>query len=75
MFAAMGGMLVVSLSIPEAFGNRGVLFGCAYFFVRRHAARALCAEYHARLAPRRQATWQARSSSWRRGFLLGIRHC
>ncbi len=34
MFAAMGGMLIVSLSIPEAFGNRGVLFGCAYFFVR-----------------------------------------
>ena len=31
MFAAMGGMLIVSLSIPEAFGNRGVLFGCAYF--------------------------------------------
>jgi low temperature requirement protein LtrA len=34
MFAAMGAMLVVSLSIPEAFGDRGVLFGCAYFFVR-----------------------------------------
>jgi low temperature requirement protein LtrA len=34
MFAAMGGMLVVSLSIPDAFGERGVLFGCAYFFVR-----------------------------------------
>jgi low temperature requirement protein LtrA len=34
MFAAMGGMLVVSLSIPDAFGDRGVLFGCAYFFVR-----------------------------------------
>jgi len=34
MFAAMGGMLVVSLSIPQAFGNRGVLFGCAYFAVR-----------------------------------------
>ena len=34
MFAAMGGMLVVSLSIPEAFGNRGVLFGCSYFVVR-----------------------------------------
>jgi low temperature requirement protein LtrA len=30
----MGAMLVVSLSIPEAFGERGVLFGCAYFFVR-----------------------------------------
>jgi low temperature requirement protein LtrA len=29
MFAAMGGMLVVSLSIPDAFGDRGVLFGCA----------------------------------------------
>ena len=34
IFAAMGGMLVVSLSIPQAFGNRGVLFGCAYFAVR-----------------------------------------
>jgi low temperature requirement protein LtrA len=34
MFAAMGGMLVVSLSIPDAFGDRGVLFGCSYFFVR-----------------------------------------
>jgi low temperature requirement protein LtrA len=34
MFCAMGGMLVVSLSIPDAFGDRGVLFGCAYFFVR-----------------------------------------
>ena len=34
MFAAMGGMLIVSLSIPEAFGNRGVLFGCSYFLVR-----------------------------------------
>jgi len=30
----MGGMLVVSLSIPDAFGDRGVLFGCAYLFVR-----------------------------------------
>ena len=34
IFAAMGGMLIVSLSIPDAFGARGVLFGCAYFFVR-----------------------------------------
>ncbi len=34
MFAAMGGMLIVSLTIPDAFGDRGVLFGCAYFFVR-----------------------------------------
>jgi low temperature requirement protein LtrA len=34
MFAAMGGMVIVSLSIPEAFGDRGILFGCAYFFVR-----------------------------------------
>jgi low temperature requirement protein LtrA len=34
VFAAMGGMLVVSLSIPDAFGDRGVLFGCSYFFVR-----------------------------------------
>jgi low temperature requirement protein LtrA len=34
MFVAMGAMLVVSLSIPEAFGDRGLLFGCAYFVVR-----------------------------------------
>jgi low temperature requirement protein LtrA len=34
MFAAMGAMLIVSLSIPDAFGDRGVLFGCSYFFVR-----------------------------------------
>ncbi len=45
MFSAMGGMLVVSLSIPDAFGDRGVLFGCAYFFVRAHAARALRPEH------------------------------
>ena len=34
MFAAMAAMLVVSLAIPEAFGDEGLLFGCAYFFVR-----------------------------------------
>src|SRR6185436_2253660 len=34
MFAAMGAMLVVSLSIPEAFGDLGLLFGGAYFVVR-----------------------------------------
>jgi low temperature requirement protein LtrA len=34
VFSAMGAMLIVSLSIPEAFGDRGILFGCAYFFVR-----------------------------------------
>jgi low temperature requirement protein LtrA len=34
IFAAMGAMLIVSLTIPDAFGDRGVLFGCAYFFVR-----------------------------------------
>jgi low temperature requirement protein LtrA len=34
MFAAMAAMLVVSLSIPQAFGDRGLLFGCSYFFVR-----------------------------------------
>jgi low temperature requirement protein LtrA len=34
MFSAMAAMLIVSLSIPEAFGNEGILFGCAYFFVR-----------------------------------------
>jgi low temperature requirement protein LtrA len=34
IFASMAAMLIVSLSIPEAFGDQGLLFGCAYFFVR-----------------------------------------
>ena len=34
VFAAMAAMLLVSLTIPDAFGDRGVLFGCSYFFVR-----------------------------------------
>jgi low temperature requirement protein LtrA len=34
IFAAMAAMLIVSLAIPEAFGDEGLLFGCAYFFVR-----------------------------------------
>ncbi len=34
VLSAMAAMLVVSLCIPEAFGDRGLLFGCAYFFVR-----------------------------------------
>ena len=34
MLAAMGAMLIVSLAIPEAFGDEGLLFGCAYFVVR-----------------------------------------
>ena len=34
MFAAMAAMLIVSLAIPSAFGDQGLLFGCAYFFVR-----------------------------------------
>jgi hypothetical protein len=31
MFVAMAAMLVVSLAIPETFGDLGLLFGCAYF--------------------------------------------
>ena len=34
MFSAMAAMLLVSLAIPEAFEDEGLLFGCAYFFVR-----------------------------------------
>ena len=32
--AAMAAMLIVSLSLPEAFGDLGLLFGCSYFVVR-----------------------------------------
>jgi low temperature requirement protein LtrA len=34
VFGAMAAMLVVSLAAPHAFGDEGVLFGCAYFVVR-----------------------------------------
>ena len=34
MFASMGAMLIVSLATPGAFGDDGVVFGIAYFFVR-----------------------------------------
>jgi low temperature requirement protein LtrA len=34
MFVAMAAMLIASLSVPEAFGEEGVLFGAAYFVVR-----------------------------------------
>jgi low temperature requirement protein LtrA len=34
MFAAMAAMLVVALATPKAFGDDGVLFGCAYLAVR-----------------------------------------
>ena len=34
MAVAMGAMLIVSLSLPEAFGDAGLLFGVAYLVVR-----------------------------------------
>ena len=34
MFAAMAGLLVAALCIPEAFGENGLLFACAYGIVR-----------------------------------------
>jgi low temperature requirement protein LtrA len=34
MAAAMAAMLLVSLSLPEAFDDLGLLFGCSYFVVR-----------------------------------------
>jgi low temperature requirement protein LtrA len=34
MFASMGAMLIVSLAIPQAFGEEALLFACAYAFVR-----------------------------------------
>ena len=34
IFAAMAGLLIVSLCIPDAFGDRALLFACAYAVVR-----------------------------------------
>jgi low temperature requirement protein LtrA len=34
VFTAMAAMLLTALAIPQAFGDDGLLFGCAYFVVR-----------------------------------------
>ncbi len=34
MFTAMAAMLIAALAVPDAFGDDGVIFGCAYFAVR-----------------------------------------
>jgi len=34
MFGAMAAMLIVSLAVPDAFGDDALLFACAYAFVR-----------------------------------------
>jgi low temperature requirement protein LtrA len=34
MFAAMGGMLLASVAVPDVFGDDALLFACAYGFVR-----------------------------------------
>ena len=34
IFGAMAALLVVALCVPEAFGDLGLLFACAYFVVR-----------------------------------------
>ena len=34
MFTSMTAMLIAALAVPQAFGDDGVIFGCAYFVVR-----------------------------------------
>jgi low temperature requirement protein LtrA len=34
MFVSMAALLVAAMATPRAFGNEGVLFGCAYFVLR-----------------------------------------
>jgi low temperature requirement protein LtrA len=34
MFTSMTAMLIAALAVPDAFGDDGVIFGCAYFVVR-----------------------------------------
>jgi low temperature requirement protein LtrA len=34
MFVSMTAMLIAALAVPNAFGDDGVIFGCAYFVVR-----------------------------------------
>jgi low temperature requirement protein LtrA len=34
MFTSMTAMLITALAVPNAFGDDGVIFGCAYFVVR-----------------------------------------
>src|SRR5256885_5810833 len=34
MFTSMTALLIAALAVPNAFGDDGVIFGCAYFVVR-----------------------------------------
>jgi low temperature requirement protein LtrA len=67
MFAAMAGLLLVALCVPEAFGERALTFAVAYGVVRAaHIALFL-------LASRNDAELRARSSAWRSARRSGPR--
>jgi low temperature requirement protein LtrA len=53
LFGIGGAAFVMSIAIPSAFGNRGILFGAAYFGVRITLAVAMQARgvFHLRLNP------------------------
>jgi low temperature requirement protein LtrA len=71
MFGAMAGLLVVALCVPRAFGDRALLFACAYAVVR--AAHILLFGLASRDAPalRRSVTTLAVSTAIGVGLLVG----
>jgi low temperature requirement protein LtrA len=71
MFAAMGGLLVVALCVPEAFGDRALTFAIAYAVVRAaHIALFLTASRDDALL-RRSVLGFAISSTIAVGLLIG----
>ena len=66
IFGAMAALLVVALCVPEAFGDLGLLFACAYFVVRIGQVDPACTTPAA--ATRGCG---ARSAGWRSGPLIG----
>ena len=66
IFAAMGGLLVVALCVPEAFDDSALLFACAYGVVR--AAQIVLFVVASRDDPAlRHAVTRARDQHRRRG--------
>jgi low temperature requirement protein LtrA len=71
IFGAMAALLVVSLCVPQAFGDRGLLFACAYFVVRIGQVVLLYSAGHDDPGLRRSATGLAVGTLIGTSILIG----
>jgi low temperature requirement protein LtrA len=71
MFAAMAGLLVVALCVPEAFGDRGTTFAVAYAVVRAAHATLFFIASRDDVGMRRSVTGLAIGTAVSVGLLVG----